>query len=217
MIAISSARPFASSPEYAANQARASRSWRDKFSNIYYVGHYEEELDSENTLFVRPEGDYPTIKMMAEFAAQLTSEYVAILNADIVIGSGIAEVERKMCEMALPAATSYRYEFDPTLWPESLGDAVHHKEDRGMDIFVANPKIWALVARDVPVDLWFGNPTWDTWVCGYFNETLGYGFRSFTQSRCVFHPKHGGRTTPMGSRVTSNSKYFTLAKRPSPL
>lgn len=216
MIALSSHRPFTSSPEYAVNQARASRSWRDKFSNIYYVGHYEEELDSENTLFVRPEGDYPTIKMMAEFASQIQCEYVAILNADIVIGAGIAEVERKMREMALPAATSYRYEFDPAD-PNWMENAVHHKEDRGMDIFIANPKIWALVARDVPDDLLFGHNRWDSWVCGYFCNHLSYGFRQFTFERCVFHPKHEGRKQPHLDSIKTDSKYFTLAKRPSPL
>lgn len=215
MIALSSHRPFASSAEYTFNQSAAARSWHDKFSNIYYIGHYEEGLDSEHTLFVRPDGDYPTIKAMAEFAAQMTAEYVAILNADIVIGPRIAEVERKMREMALPAATSYRYEFDP-MNPD-LDNAVRHKEDRGMDIFVANPKIWALVARDVPEDLLFAHNRWDSWVCGYFCHHLGYGFRHFTESKCVFHPKHEGRSQPHLDSIKTDSPYFTRAKRPSPL
>lgn len=215
MIALSSHRPFVSSPEYAANQTRASQSWRDKFSNIYYVGHYEEGLNGEHTLFVRPEGDYPTIKLMAEFAAQLTAEYVAILNADIVIGSGIVDVERRMRDMALPAATSYRYEFDPA--NPDFDNATRHKEDRGMDIFVANPKIWALVARDVPSDLLFGHNRWDSWVCGYFCDHLGYGFRHFSFEKCVFHPKHEGRMQPHLDSIKTDSPYFTRAKRPSPL
>lgn len=218
MIAISSAKPFKLSEEYARNQERAARALHEKFnvSGIFYVGHYEEGLDGEKVQFVRPDEDYPRIKMMADFASRMTTDYVAILNADIVLWSGISEVEARMRAMALPAATSYRYEFDPEEYP-NLGNAVRHKEDRGMDIFIANPAIWKLVARDVPEDLWFGHPTWDSWVCGYFCHHLGYGFRQFTEDRCVFHPKHGGRVTPNAPLIKNDSPYFTRAKRPSPL
>lgn len=218
MILLSSHKPFAQSPEYADNQERASKSWAEKYnvSNIFYVGHYEDGLDSEKTQFVRPEEDYPRIKMMADFASKMTGDYVALINADIVLWSGISEVEKKMRDISLPAATSYRYEFDPADYP-NLGNATRHKEDRGMDIFIANPKIWWMVARDAPDDLWFGHPTWDSWVCGYFCHNLGYGFRQFTEDRCVFHPKHGGRLTPNSPKIKNDSPYFTRAKRPSPL
>lgn len=218
MIAVSSAKPFSQSPEYAVNQERAAKSWQEKpnITGIFYIGHYEEGLDGERVQFVKPEGEYPRIKMLADFASQMTTEYVAIINADIVLWSGIVEVENRMRDCSLPAATSYRYEFDSAEYP-NLGNAVRHKEDRGMDIFIAHPGIWKLVAKDVPNDLWFGHQTWDSWVCGYFCHHLGYGFRQFTEDRCVFHPKHGGRLTPNSPQIKNDSPYFTRAKRPSPL
>lgn len=218
MIIISSARPFAQSSEYAINQERAAQSWQGQrnISGIFYVGHYEEGLNGYGVQFVKPEGDYPRIKMMADFASHMTTEYVAIINADIVLGRGIVEVEQKMGDCSLPAATSYRYEFTPEDYP-NLNGAVRYKEDRGMDIFIAHPGIWKLVARDVPEDVLFGHNRWDSWVCGYFCHHLGYGFRHFTEERCVFHPKHGGRSQPHLDSIRTDSPYFTRAKRPSPL
>lgn len=216
MIAISSARPFAQSTEYAVNQERASRSWIDKFGRVYYFGHYEGGLCHKNTFFARKDEDWPRIKQMAEFASQMDSVYVALINADIVLTDGITDVMTKMHDLSLPAATSYRYGFDPVDYP-NLDNAIRHKEDRGMDIFIAHPGIWKLVVRDIPEYLRFGHPTWDTWICGYFCEHLGYGFRHFTENRCVFHPKHGGRLTPHSAEIRNDQKYFTLAKRPSPL
>lgn len=219
MIIISSHRPFASSPEYALNQSRASESWRQKLcvSQIYCYGSYEEGLDDKKALFVRLDNSHPTIKEMAEFAAFMQSEYVALVNADIVLTDGICEVEKRMREMSLPAATSYRYEFDPARYPDSLNEATRYREDRGMDIFIANPAIWKMVAAEVPGDLLFGHNRWDSWVCGYFCQHLGYGFRNFESYRCVFHPKHEGRSQPHLDGIKTDSKYFTLAKRPSPL
>lgn len=214
MIAISSHKPFSKSKEYAANQTAASASWKDKFSKLYYIGHYEEGLCHENTMFVRPGGDYPTIKSMAELAATLNEPYTAILNADIILGDGVLEVEKKMFDMALPAAVSYRHEFIPG---EPLESAVRHKEDRGMDIFIATAAIWRMVAKEIPEGLWFGHNCWDTWVCGFFCHHLGYGFRHFTDFRCVFHPKHEGRQQPNLEMIVKNDPYLTRAKRPSPL
>jgi hypothetical protein len=216
MIAVSSHRAFSKSEEYAINQERAAKSWQSAFSNIYYYGHYEEGLDHENTLFVRKAEEWPTIREMAEFSSQLQAGYVALLNADIVVASSLSMVEKEMRAIGLPAATSYRYTFDQVQYP-NLDGAVRNKEDRGMDIFVAKPEIWGMVKRDIPEYLRFGHPTWDTWVCGYFCEKLGYGFRHFTDRRCIFHPKHEGRLTPHNPEIRNDSPYFTLAKRPSPL
>lgn len=154
--------------------------------------------------------------MLAEFASHMTTEYVALINADIVLTSGISNVEQRMRDCSLPSATSYRYEFEPSDYP-NLDKAIRHKEDRGMDLFIAHPNIWKLVAKDVPEALWFGHNCWDTWVCGYFCHHLGYGFRQFTEDRCVFHPKHGGRNQPNVENIVKNDPYLTRAKRPSPL
>lgn len=218
MIAISSAKEFSKSQEYAENQRRAALSWQELYvvSGVFYIGHFEDGLNSDKTQFVRPEGDYPTIKMMADFASRMSSDYVALINADIVLGSGLVDVEKRMRDMALPAATSYRYEFEPAEYP-NLDNATRYKEDRGMDIFIANPAIWQMVAKEIPEDVLFGHNRWDSWVCGYFCHHLGYGFRHFTEERCVFHPKHGGRSQPHLESIKTDSPYFTRAKRPSPL
>ena len=216
MIAISSHRPFFDNPVYADNQERALKTWRDKFETIYYFGGYEESLNAPNVRFCRNDDGWPRIKQMVECASKMKSTYVAILNADIVLTDGFVDVEAKMDGMALPAATSYRYEFNPVDYP-NLENATRHREDRGMDIFIATPGIWKTVEKEIPDYLRVGHPTWDSWVCGFFCDHLGYGFRQFTENRCVFHPKHLGRLTPHSPEIRNDSKYFTLAKRPSPL
>ncbi len=217
MILVSSHRPFGLSEEYARNQERAAKANHALYNvnSMYYVGHFEEGLVDEKVQFVKPEGDFPTIKELAEFASHMT-EFTAIINADIVLGSNISDVEKKMRDMALPAGTSYRYEFQTGDYP-NMDNAIRHKEDRGMDIFIASPAIWKNVAKDVPENLWFSHNYWDTWVCGYFCHHLGYGFRHFTDYRCVFHPKHGGRQQPLLDKITTTDPYLTRAKRPSPL
>lgn len=216
MIAVSSHKPFDKSPDYAANQTAASATWKNKFKAIYYIGHYEAGLSHKNTMFVRPDGDYPTIKAMANLGDILGGGYVAIINADIVLTEPLLEVEKKMNEMALPAAVSYRHEFNPQD-PDWQQNAVRNKEDRGMDIFIATNAIWKMIAKEIPEDLWFGHNLWDSWVCGWMCHHLGYGFRHFTDYRCVFHPKHEGRSQPNLDRLLKNDPYLTRAKRPSPL
>lgn len=221
MIFITSHKPFSESKEYALNQGRAAVTWSDLscVERIYYFGHYEEELNQgDKALFARKFDHWPRIKDMVAMASQLVTEYVALINADIVLTVGFNDVVKRMSDLSLPAATSYRYEFDPAKWPDTT-DAVRHKEDRGMDIFIAKPRIWKEVFHEIPDYLRVGHNRWDSWMCGWFCDHLGYGFRQFTDMRCVFHPKHGGRgTPPHGEEIAAgNEKYFTLAKCPSPL
>lgn len=218
MIALSSHRPFSQSPEYAVNQERAAKTWHQEFSNIYYFGAFESELDHENVLFVRTVEQWPTIRQMAEFASHLTCEYVAIINADIVVTSDIGRAEKAMSAMALPAATSYRHTFLAEDYP-NLDNAIRHKEDRGMDIFVTKPNVWGMISKIIPACLRIGNGRWDSWLCGYFCHNMGYGFREFTDYRCIFHPKHDGRVeSPFAQDIAkAQDDYFTRAKRPSPL
>lgn len=212
MIAISSHRPHGEDRGYADRQIAASRSWAPLFSAIHYFGEYESELEVWNSNFIG--ANWPTIKRMASYAAS-QDDYVAIVNADIVLTDGLKTVEEKIKAMTLPAATSYRYEFIG----EDLASAVRHKEDRGMDIFIARPEVWKMVAERIPEYLRIGNNRWDSWVCGFFCYNLGYGFRHFTEYRCVFHPKHDGRRQSQFAEVIANGvdEYFTRAKRPSEL
>jgi hypothetical protein len=145
--------------------------------------------------------------------ASIWNDNVAIINADIVVTPVLLEVENKMVDMSIPALTSYRYEFEG----ENLDGAVRHKHDRGMDIFIAQRDIWAMVAKRIPDYLRMGHQTWDSWVCGFFCKNLGFGFRQFTDYRCIFHPKHEGRLHPHSAEIKSDDEYFTRAHVPSPL
>jgi hypothetical protein len=213
MIAISSARRHDKNAEYALNQKRACESWK-LFNQVYYFGSYEEDLRKDNVLWVKSD-DWPTIKRMAEFASHIRGDLAAIINADIVVSDPILEVESKLKELTIPAATSYRYEFDPETG--DLGSAVRVRENRGMDIFVCTPEVWLAISKAIPEYLRIGHPTWDTWVCGFLASNYGFGFREFTSYRCIFHPRHGGRETPHSAEIKSDQDYFTLAKKPSPL
>lgn len=221
MIAVSSFRPHKEDPEYARNQIRAVKSWRNVFQEVHYFGEREPELELDclKVKFTETKG-FPSIFMMASYAATLDSPLVTILNSDIVLGVMLRSVFGVMLHMGLPAATSYRYEYDPANpdYPENYVKAEsRNKQDRGMDIFIAMPQIWGLVAKHVPPYLRIGHQTWDTWVCGYFCSQLGYGFRQFTEQRVVFHPPHGGRNTPHSHEIRNDDPCFTLAKQPSPM
>lgn len=212
MIAISSARRHSQDAEYAVNQKRAADSWK-LFSTVYYFGSYEEDLTRDNVRYVKSD-EWPSIKDMAKFASYIHGDTVAIINADIVVTEPILEVEKKLKELTMPAATSYRYEFDPATGLES---AVRIKQDRGMDIFIATPEAWKMVANRIPDYLRIGHNQWDSWICGFFCANFGFGFRQFTDYRCVFHPKHNGRIQPIKIDIDPTDEYFTRAHVPSPL
>ena len=210
MIALSSHRPHEGDSDYAKNQARAANSW-NIFSQVFYFGSYEESLCKPNVLFAKSE-PWPKIKMMADMATHF-KEPVAIINADIVVTPVLLEVEKKMIDLSVPALTSYRYEFEG----DNMDGAIRHKHDRGMDIFIAMPDIWKMVSKRIPDYLRMGHQTWDSWVCGFFCANLGFGFRQFTDYRCVFHPRHEGRLHPHSAEIKSDDEYFTRAHVPSPL
>lgn len=214
MIAISSARRHERNVEYASNQKRACESWK-LFKAVYYFGSYEDDLRRDNVLWVKSD-DWPSIKLMAGFASRMKDDLVAIINADIVVTGPILEVEKKLKELTIPAATSYRYEFESNDWPD-ISKAVRHKTDRGMDVFVATPEVWGMVDKRIPEYLRIGHQTFDSWLCGFFCANFGFGFRQFTEARCVFHPRHSGRETPHSSSIRSDDEYFTRAHVPSPL
>lgn len=211
MIAVTSHRPHGESAEYATNQIRAIDSWRPFFKHIFLFGPYEKDLCKGEVLTAKTEGDFPTIKSMVELA-MWCDDYACLMNADIILGPEFNEVQKKIRDLSIPAATSYRYEFNG-----DMADAVRRKEDRGMDLFIARNDIWAMVHKEIPEDLRIGHNRWDSWLCGFFCHHLGFGFRQFTDARCVFHPNHGGRRQPHDGQIKYDSKYFTLAHVPSPL
>lgn len=218
MIAVSSFRPHAEDPNYARNQRRARQSWAGTFREVHYFGLPEPQLEHPNSItrFVG-DGSWPLIKDMAIYAARQRDDYVAIINADIVVSRRIHFVEERMKQMGLPAATSYRYEFDASDPFTNFSTLVRNRQDRGMDIFIATPQIWTGVADKVPPYLRIGHQTWDTWVCGHFCSTLGLGFLQFTEERLIFHPRHDGRKTPHAAEIRNDDPCFTLAKQPSPM
>lgn len=210
MIAVSSHRPHQSDVDYAKNQILASKSW-DVFTQIYYFGPFEKDLYRPNVTFIDSE-PWPKIKHIVDIASNFAVP-VAIINADIVVTPVILDVEKKMIDLSIPALTSYRYEFEG----ENLDGAIRHKSDRGMDIFIAGRDIWRMVYKRIPDYLRIGHQTWDSWMCGFFCANLGFGFRQFTDYRCIFHPKHEGRLHPHSSEIKSDDEYFTRAHVPSPL
>lgn len=160
--------------------------------------------------------EWPTIKHIAHLASEINGgRYVAVINSDIVVTEPILEVEKKLKELTIPCATSYRYEFDPTA--PDLSGAVRYKTDRGMDIFVALPHVWKMVADRIPDDLRIGHNRWDSWMCGFFCHNFGFGFRQFTDYKCIFHPRHDGRIQPHLNTIKFDDEYFTRAHAPSPL
>jgi hypothetical protein len=210
MIALSSHRPHVDDGDYARNQTRAANSW-GVFRQVYYFGPFEKDLYKPHVTFIESD-PWPKIKSMADIASNFAVP-VAIINADIVVTDALLDVEKKMIDLSMPALTSYRYEFEG----ENMDSAIRHKSDRGMDIFIAMPDIWRMVSKRIPDYLRIGHQTWDSWVCGFFCANLGFGFRQFTDHRCIFHPKHAGRLFPHSSEIKDNDEFFTRAHVPSPL
>jgi hypothetical protein len=211
--AISSARPHQGHPDYASNQTRARKSWKHIFGWVIYASPEEPDLALPGTLFQPQDDPYPTIKSIAQIAAKIQDGLVTVLNADIVLIPEFMEVMQIMVRKGICAATSRRRTFT-----EDIADAKLVREDRGLDIWVAEPGIWSEVARFVPASLKFGHFFWDTWMLGFLKETVGLGFRDFTAHHCVFHPQHDGRHMPYNEAITSSMKanhYVQRARLPS--
>lgn len=208
MIAISSFRPHNLSREYQQNQIRAKESWEKVFSKIIYLGNHEPELDSLKTAFLGYSG-WPTIKELARLASTQSS-LVALINSDIVVTDPIRDVEEKMVRTGIQAAVSRRFEFDPKNHDLATAQIV----DKGLDIFIAHPKLWAMVAKEIPDNLQIGHIQFDTWLTGFFLVKLGNAFRDFSRFKCVFHPKHSGRHMPHNPAEPLKDRYSLAAQLP---
>ena len=184
MIAVSSHRPFAHSPEIARNQTAAFHSWLSVFDAIVYFGDYEHGLMSNRTAFVTA-AQFPPIRLLM-LAGALAAEPVCIINADIVLGV----IARKSLDGALKrakAAMSFRLEFDPARPVDSRNAK---QRDDGIDLFAAHPTVWRSCWRDCPPEFRIGRPVWDSWLFMWMREHCSGMFANLSAGKFVFHPKH---------------------------
>jgi hypothetical protein len=188
MILISSFRPFDEDPtgEYVPNQLAAKASWEKVASRIIYFNKPEPRLDSPKTSFV-PSVKFPPLIELIECAAMQT-EWVAILNADIVLGPNFHVVEARLKMARGKCATSWRYNFDP-----KIGIQSGKRDDNGLDFFAATPEVWQHIYDFVDVRLHIGAGYWDTWLLSMFCTVFQSGFFNITIHRTIFHPRHEGR------------------------
>jgi hypothetical protein len=188
MTLISSAKPFGRSVEVDANQYAAKYSWESVADCIVYCNPSQEDLRSPKTQFVELD-DFPIIFELATLAS-MSSDWVAILNADIVIGSRLPEIIEKLNEIQFNAATSWRFNFNPEV---GILSAEAQPSDSGLDFFMALPEVWKGVVEKVPKDLRIGSQLWDTWLLSYFSTFCCQTYADITQARVVFHPRHESR------------------------
>lgn len=214
MVAISSFRPHGESEEYRRNQLRAKESWEKVFDRIIYFGHAEPELASGKTTFIGHEG-WPTIR---EVAAEASRQFdmVTVLNADIVLTRNFFALECRMRESGALACTSRRYTFNPDE-PIEAHKCVIEQQDKGLDVFVMMPALWARMAVEMPESLRMGHQQWDTWVSGWCTFHLGHSFRNFNELRAILHPRHNGRKMPHADSIKTTDRYISMAEWPAPL
>lgn len=201
LIAISSFRPLSRTPEVAANQLRAKRSWDGVFEKILLFGDFEQQLATDSTEFV-PCEQWPPISLMA-LAASWEDMPVALLNADIVVSPNLRDIITRALAGGAMAVTSKRYEFDPAT--ENY-DAAQVK-DPGADFFCAVPAVWKQVYQAIPPGFRIGHQLWDSWMLGFLNKRCVRRFFDITAMRPIFHPKHGEREMPISIHVPPDCFY----------
>lgn len=168
------------------NQLAAHKSWKRVSERIIYLNAPHPEFIGEKTEFVETT-DWPAIQHIA-LELSLWMDWGAFVNADIILAPHLPEVVKELTRRMAWAAFSYRYEFDPS------GD-IHKAKvmDNGLDFFLAKPHVWNHVQKAIPPHFRIGHQFFDTWLFGYFKRMCGSRCFDITPSRCVFHPKHGGR------------------------
>lgn len=188
-MAVSSIRPFRENSKWERNQLRSFHSWESLFDRIFYFGEPEEKLETGKTFFIPFEGRFPQLKLLVALAST-QEQLVAIVNADIVLNPKLLQIPRLMHEQDLLAVASRRFSFDP----EMGNTTTARLEEKTADFFMANPIVWSEMLPHVPDNLLFGQNQWDSWVTNFFLGRLGdRRFKSITNQRCVFHPKHEDR------------------------
>lgn len=197
MTIISSFRPHKDSAVYRENQIRAHKSWESVAAEIVYFGKPEPELGGVTTRFL-PCEEWPKIAFMAEWAATY-KEPAAIVNSDIVLEEPVARVFDIVKRTHIGAATSRRFDLETRKL---------NPEDHGRDIFICKPKIWKMVAKEIPDVCRIGHQCWDGWFVGFLRKRIGKRFADFTQLRAVFHPTHGERLMPYSEEIRMNGEYY---------
>lgn len=190
MIIVTSHRPYKDCTwEIRRNQLRARESWEGQASGIIYFGPEEIAFAGKNVLFIEREEQFPQIEHLMKLAGTL-AEPVAIVNADIVLGQGVAEIEKELMQRGALCAMSRRFEFE--------GEDVESGRmiDNGLDFFWATPSVWKLAAKLVPKNYRIGHCLWDTWTLGFMCTHYYAWLWDITECRVVFHPKHQWRKTP---------------------
>lgn len=205
MIALSSHKPHHLSAEYARNQIAANRTWLNVFEDIYYFGPTELELSDERVHFVG-QTDFPLIKDMLLMAGQ-QRQLVAILNADIVVSPKLRTIGNQMEQKRINAATSKRWQNNGLPEPVIL--------DKGLDIFIARPWLWRILAKECPLGYRIGHCEWDTWCLGMLMRYTHRKMADFTEAACIFHPVHEGRERPHNGDVPKMPEWlYDYAKMP---
>lgn len=208
MICISSFRPKSkASPQIWENQTNAWNSWIKVFDEIVWFN--APEPDFEGAFFIPTEGK-PTIESMAKHASKC-NDYVAIVNADIILDSRLNGIfDRMVKNTPCHCATSLRYNFNPGEAPET-GTIT----DNGLDIFIAHPAVWRKVAQFIPVDFKLGMNAWDTCVLGMFTHYSRNMVGDFSQTRTVFHPFHEERGDQFVPESARRSEFMSLVRWPA--
>lgn len=202
MILLSSIRQFSKdgTGEYQRNQLAAKATWERVASKIVYFSAREPSLDSTKTIWI-PSDEYPQILTLCEFAGQ-QNEWCAILNADIVLAQHFPIVEAKLKARKAMCASSWRYNFDPAVGIDS-----GVKDDEGLDFFAAVPAVWQKDYELVDERLRLGSGFWDSHTLSVFCTFFASNFWNITNSRVIFHPRHGGRIYGPGVHCDSVQTY----------
>lgn len=197
MIFVSTCRPMGDDPEYDRNQLVAKASWEAVASAIVYFNEPQPRLASPITRFI-PWEPYPRLIDVVDLCAD-QDDWACIINSDIVVMPVFKRLEAKLKGKKAVAASSWRWTFDPAVGVEPCAH-----NDNGLDFFAAVPGAWNLLFEamqkspqgeiDSPRHLRLGAPSWDSWCLGAFFHLFSHmGFYNLTGSRCIRHPKHGGR------------------------
>lgn len=185
VIALSSFRPLSKcSPNRQQQFIQAKESWERVFREIHYFNSFEPSLAGPTTQFIVRDNpdERPPIALMAAHAAR-QREWVALINADIVIMEKMAGADAALEKFRGQCALSRRL--------ESLTSP--HPTDWGLDFFLAIPAVWAAVAAQIPPVFSLGRVRWDSWISAFFARRYGDFCYDLTPMRLVFHPPHEER------------------------